>query len=191
MAGQIVAYVRVSSADQCTDRQTFEGVSVEKTFTDKCSGGTRNRPALSEMLGYVREGDTIVCHSIDRLARDLGDLMHLVQTLTRRGVSVRFIKEGLTFTGENNPMQDLMMQIFGAVAQFERALIRERQKEGQIAARAKGKVPGRRPKLSPEQITVIKARVSAHEPKAQIARDFGISRETLYAYLKNSREHTL
>ena len=191
MAGQIVAYVRVSSADQCTDRQTFEGVSVEKTFTDKCSGGTRNRPALSEMLGYVREGDTIVCHSIDRLARDLGDLMHLVQTLTRRGVSVQFIKEGLTFTGENNPMQDLMMQIFGAVAQFERALIRERQKEGQIAARAKGKVPGRRPKLSPEQITVIKARVSTHEPKAQIARDFGISRETLYAYLKNSREHVL
>ena len=191
MAGQIVAYVRVSSADQCTDRQTFEGVSVEKTFTDKCSGGTRNRPALSEMLGYVREGDTIVCHSIDRLARDLGDLMHLVQTLTGRGVGVRFIKEGLTFTGENNPMQDLMMQIFGAVAQFERALIRERQKEGQIAARAKGKVPGRKPKLSPEQITVIKARVSAHEPKAQIARDFGISRETLYAYLKNSREHTL
>ncbi|MBS1004670.1 recombinase family protein [Acetobacter thailandicus] len=186
MAGQIVAYVRVSSADQCTDRQTFEGVSVEKTFTDKCSGGTRNRPALSEMLGYVREGDTIVCHSIDRLARDLGDLMHLVQTLTGRGVGVRFIKEGLTFTGENNPMQDLMMQIFGAVAQFERALIRERQKEGQIAARAKGKVPGRRPKLSPEQVTELRKRAISHEPKAQIARDFKISRETLYSYLKAS-----
>ena len=184
MAGQIVAYVRVSSADQCTDRQTFEGVSVDKTFTDKCSGGTRNRPALSEMLGYVREGDTIVCHSIDRLARDLGDLMHLVQTLTGRGVGVRFIKEGLTFTRENNPMQDLMMQIFGAVAQFERALIRERQKEGQIAARSKGKVPGRRPKLSPEQVTELRKRATSHEPKAQIARDFGISRETLYAYLK-------
>lgn len=184
MAGQIVAYVRVSSADQNTDRQMFDGMTVDKTFSDKCSGGTRNRPALTEMLGYVREGDTIVCHSIDRLARDLGDLMHLVQTMTRRGVGVRFMKEGLTFTGEDSPMQDLMMHIFGAVAQFERALIRERQKEGQIAARAKGKVPGRKPKLSPEQVTELYNRVATHEPKAQIARDFGISRETLYAYLK-------
>lgn len=113
MAGQIVAYVRVSSADQNTDRQMFDGMTVDKTFTDKCSGGTRNRPALTEMLGYVREGDTIVCHSIDRLARDLGDLMHLVQTMTRRGVGVRFMKEGLTFTGEDSPMQDLMMHILG------------------------------------------------------------------------------
>lgn len=184
MAGQIVAYVRVSSADQNTDRQMFDGMTVDKTFTDKCSGGTRNRPALTEMLGYVREGDTIVCHSIDRLARDLGDLMNLVQTMTRRSVGVRFMKEGLTFTGEDSPMQDLMMQIFGAVAQFERALMRERQKEGQIAARAKGKVPGRKPKLSPEQVTELYNRVATHEPKAQIARDFGISRETLYAYLK-------
>ena len=184
MAGQIVAYVRVSSVDQNTDRQTFDGVQVDKTFTDKCSGGTRNRPALTEMLDYVREGDTIVCYSICRLARDLGDLMHLVQTLTARGVGVRFMKEGLTFTGEDNPMQDLMMQIFGAVAQFERSLIRERQKEGQIAARVKGKVPGRKKSLSPEQVTELKARVAANEPKAKIARDLGISRETLYSYLK-------
>ncbi|MBS0961411.1 recombinase family protein [Acetobacter thailandicus] len=186
MVGQIVAYVRVSSSYQCIDRQTFEGVSVDKTFTDKCSGSTRNRPALTEMLGYVREGDTIVCHSIDRLARDLGDLMRLVQILTRRGTSVRFMKEGLTFTGEDSPMQDLIMQIFGAVAQFERALIRERQKEGQIAARTKGRLPGRKPKLSPEQVTELNKRVADREPKAQIARDLGISRETLYSYLNTT-----
>jgi len=99
MAGQIIAYVRVSSVDQNTDRQRFDGVKVDKTFTDKCSGGTRNRPALTEMLRYVREGDTIICHSIDRLARDLQDLLHLVETLTVSGVGVRFIKEALTFEG--------------------------------------------------------------------------------------------
>lgn len=185
MAGQIVAYVRVSSVDQNTDRQTFDGVRVDKTFTDKCSGGKRNRPALIEMLDYVREGDTIVCHSIDRLARDLSDLLHLVQTLTARGVGVRFIKEGLTFDGNSSPMQTMILQVMGSFAQFERSLIRERQREGQEAARAKGKVPGRRKSLSPDQITELKARVSAHEPKAQIARDLGISRETLYSYLKD------
>lgn len=183
MSGQIVAYVRVSSVDQNTDRQTFEGVKVDKTFTDKCSGGTRNRPALTEMLDYVREGDTIVCHSIDRLARDLQDLLDLVRTLTARGCSVRFMKEALTFDGSASPMQDLMMQIFGAVAQFERSLIRERQREGQRAAVAAGRNPGRKPKLSPEQIAELKTRVSAKEPKAKIARDLGISRETLYSYL--------
>ena len=185
MSGQIVAYVRVSSVDQKTDRQTFDGVQVDKTFTDKCSGGTRNRPALTEMLGYVRDGDTIVCYSIDRLARDLQDLMELVKVLTARGVSVRFMKEGLSFTGDASPMQTMILQVMGSFAQFERALIRERQREGQQAARAKGKVPGRKPKLSPEQIMELHARVSAHEPKAKIARDLGISRETLYSYLKD------
>ena len=185
MSGQIVAYVRVSSADQNTDRQTFDGVKVDKTFTDKCSGGTRNRPALTEMMDYVREGDTIVCHSIDRLARDLQDLMHLVQTLTARGVGVRFIKEALTFEGNASPMQTMILQVMGSFAQFERSMIRERQKEGQEQARAAGRNPGRKPKLSPEQIMELHARVSAHEPKAKIARDLGISRETLYSYLKD------
>ena len=184
MAGQIIAYVRVSSVDQNTDRQTFDGVQVDKTFTDKCSGGTRNRPALNEMLDYVRGGDTIICHSIDRLARDLGDLMHLVQTLTGRGVGIRFMKEGLTFDGNASPMQTMILQVMGSFAQFERSMIRERQREGQEASRAKGKVPGRKKALSPEQITELKARVAANEPKAQIARDMGISRETLYSYLK-------
>ncbi|ARW49470.1 Transposon Tn21 resolvase [Acetobacter pasteurianus] len=184
MTGQTIAYVRVSSVDQNTDRQRFDGVKVDKIFTDKCSGGTRNRPALTEMLRYVREGDTILCHSIDRLARDLQDLLHLVETLTARGVGVRFIKEALTFEGNASPMQTMILQVMGSFAQFERSLIKERQREGQQAARARGKLLGRRKSLSPDQITELKARVSAHEPKAQIAREFGISRETLYAYLK-------
>ncbi|GAA10351.1 DNA resolvase [Acetobacter tropicalis NBRC 101654] len=185
MTGQIVAYVRVSSVDQNTDRQTFDGVQVEKTFTDKCSGGTRNRPALTEMLRYVREGDTIICHSIDRLARDLQDLLHLVETLTARGVGVRFIKEALMFEGNASPMQTMILQVMGSFAQFERSLIKERQREGQQAARARGKLPGRKKALSPEQVIELHNRVSAHEPKAQIARDMGISRETLYSYLKD------
>ncbi|AXN01969.1 recombinase family protein [Acetobacter pomorum] len=184
MVGQIIAYVRVSSVDQNTDRQRFDGVKVDKIFTDKCSGGTRNRPALTEMLRYVREGDTILCHSIDRLARDLQDLLHLVETLTARGVGVRFIKEALTFEGERFAHADDDPASDGSFAQFERSLIKERQREGQQAARARGKLPGRRKSLSPEQITELKARVSAREPKARIARDLGISRETLYAYLK-------
>ena len=184
MAGQIVAYVRVSSVDQNTDRQTFEGVTVDKTFTDKCSGGTRNRPSLTEMLDYVREGDTIVCHSIDRLARDLQDLMELVKTLTGRGVSVRFMKENLTFDGNASPMQTMILQVMGSFAQFERSIIKERQREGQEAARAKGKIPGRKPKLSDAQQEELHARIAANEPKARIARDMGISRETLYSYLR-------
>lgn len=184
MAGQIVAYIRVSSVDQNTDRQRFDGVKVDKTFTDKCSGGSRNRPALMEMLEYVREGDTIVCHSIDRLARDLQDLMHLVQALTGRGVGVRFMKEALTFDGNASPMQTMILQVMGSFAEFERALIKERQREGQIAARAKGKIPGRKKALSTEQIEELHARIAANEPKARIARDMGISRETLYSYLR-------
>lgn len=182
MSGQTVAYVRVSSADQNTDRQTFDGVQINKTFTDKCSGGTRNRPALTEMLEYVRDGDTIVCHSIDRFARDLQDLMELVKELTARGVGVRFMNENLTFTGNENPMQTMILQVMGSFAQFERSMIRERQKEGQIAARAKGKLPGRKKTLSPEQINELHARIDAKEPKTQIAKALGISRATLYAY---------
>lgn len=147
MAGQIIAYVRVSSVDQNTDRQRFDGMKVDKTFTDKCSGGTRNRPALTEMLRYVREGDTIICHSIDRLARDLQDLLHLVETLTARGVGVRFIKEALMFKGNASPMQTMILQVMGSFAQFERSLIKERQREGQQAARARGKLPGRKKSL--------------------------------------------
>lgn len=184
MSGQTIAYVRVSSVDQNTDRQTFEGVKVNKTFTDRCSGGTRNRPALMQMMEHVREGDTIVCHSIDRLARDLQDLMELVQTLTARGVGVRFMKEALTFTGDENPMQTMILQVMGSFAQFERSMIRERQKEGQLAARAKGKLPGRKKALSAEQQQELHERIAAKEPKTHIAKALGISRETLYAYLK-------
>lgn len=126
-----VAYVRVSSLDQNTDRQLAGvGIDFDKTFTDKCSGGSTARPALERLQEYVREGDTIHVHSIDRLARNLDDLRVLVTGWMKQGITVRFHKEGLTFSHQdNNPMSELMLSMLGAVAQFERAMIRERQQE--------------------------------------------------------------
>lgn len=137
-----VAYIRVSSVDQNIDRQ-LDGLEFTKTFTDKVSGATTERPALQDMIGYVREGDTIHVHSIDRLARSLEDLLKLVKDFTVKGVAVKFHKEALHFTGEHNPMQALMLSMIGAVAEFERSMIKERQREGIAKAKAKGVYKGR------------------------------------------------
>ncbi|OAK57797.1 resolvase [Pseudomonas putida] len=137
-----VGYIRVSSVDQNTDRQ-LDGITLDKVFTEKVSGATTDRPQLQAMLEYVREGDSIVVHSIDRLARSLADLLKLVEDLNKRGIHIRFNKEQLEFTGEDNPTQHLMLSMMGAVAQFERAMIRERQKEGIAKAKEKGVYKGR------------------------------------------------
>lgn len=178
---QQVGYIRVSSVDQNTDRQ-LESVHLDKVFTDKASAkDTSKRPQLKACLDFLREGDTLNVHSIDRLARNLGDLLDLLKTLTSRGVSVRFHKENLTFTGEDNPFQTLQLQIIGAVAQFEREIIRERQREGIAKAQAKGKHCGRKAKLSPEQTEELKARALAGgEEKKALAAEYGVSRQTLY-----------
>ena len=127
MQGQRIGYVRVSSFDQNPERQ-LEQVEVGKLFTDKASGKDTQRPQLEAMLGFVREGDTVVVHSMDRLARNLDDLRRLVQKLTQRGVRIEFLKEGLVFTGDDSPMANLMLSVMGAFAEFERALIREQQR---------------------------------------------------------------
>lgn len=137
-----VGYVRVSSVDQNTERQ-LDGVALDKVFTDKVSGATTDRPQLQAMLEYVREGDTIVVHSIDRLARSLADLLKLVEELNTKGIHIRFHKEQLEFTGENNPMQKLMLSMMGSFAEFERAMIRERQREGIEKAKDAGVYKGR------------------------------------------------
>ncbi|HDS1736255.1 recombinase family protein [Pseudomonas sp. BP8] len=137
-----VGYIRVSSIDQNVDRQ-LDGVTLDKVFTDKESGATTDRPQLQAMLEYVREGDSIVVHSIDRFARSLSDLLKLVEDLTKRGIFIRFDKEQLEFTGEDNPTQQLMLSMMGAVAQFERAMIRERQREGIAKAKERGAYKGR------------------------------------------------
>ncbi|WP_019012211.1 recombinase family protein [Deinococcus aquatilis] len=185
MNGQRIGYIRVSSFDQNPDRQ-LNGLNLARTFTDLASGKDTQRPQLKILLEFVREGDTVVVHSMDRLARNLDDLRQLVNSLTKRGIRVAFVKEGLTFTGEESPMSTLLLSVMGAFAEFERALIRERQREGIALARKQGKYRGRKKALSPEQIEQLRTRIQAGEPKAMLARELGISRETLYRALKST-----
>jgi DNA invertase Pin-like site-specific DNA recombinase len=184
MNGQRVGYVRVSAFDQNPERQ-LEDINLDRVFTDKASGKDVRREQLAEMLNYVRQGDTLVVHSMDRLARNLDDLRRIVQDLTKRGVCIEFVKEKLSFTGEDSPMANLMLSVMGAFAEFERALLRERQREGIALAKKRGVYKGRKRALSDADIVALKARIKFGEKKAQVARDFGISRETLYQYLKN------
>jgi DNA invertase Pin-like site-specific DNA recombinase len=179
--GQHVGYLRVSSVDQNEVRQ-LEGLELDKTFADKASGKDAKRPQLEHLLSFVREGDTVFCHSMDRLARNLDDLRRIVLGLTERGVHVVFVKETLTFTGEDSPMSNLLLSVMGAFAQFERELIRERQREGIAIAKREGKYGGRKPSLSPERASELRERVAAGDSKAALAREFGISRDTLYRY---------
>jgi DNA invertase Pin-like site-specific DNA recombinase len=183
MPGQRVGYVRVSTVEQNADRQ-LDGVPVERTFVDRASGSDTDRPQLEAMLQFVRAGDSVVVHSMDRLARNLGDLRHLVESLTARGVSVEFVKEHLAFTGEDSPMATLMLAVMGAVAEFERSLIRERQREGIALARQHGVYRGRSRSLRPDRLEELRRRVRSGEPKAGIAREFGISRQSLYRLVR-------
>lgn len=186
MDGQRVGYIRVSSFDQNPERQ-LEHVEVARVFTDMASGKDTRRPQLESLLAFVRQGDTVVVHSMDRLARNLDDLRRIVQGLTKRGVRIEFLKEHLVFTGEDSPMANLMLSVMGAFAEFERALIRERQREGIALAKQRGAYRGRKRSLSPEQIAELRRRLETGEPKAKVAREFGISRETLYQYLHAAR----
>jgi DNA invertase Pin-like site-specific DNA recombinase len=178
-----VGYVRVSSVDQNTVRQ-LDGVPVERVFSDKASGKDAARPKLEELIAFVREGDTVLVHSMDRLARNLDDLRRLVRILTSKGVRVEFVKESLAFTGEDSPMATLLLSVMGAFAEFERALILERQREGIAAAKARGVYTGRRPALTDERARELRERAAAGERKSVLAKDFGISRETVYSYLR-------
>jgi DNA invertase Pin-like site-specific DNA recombinase len=184
-----VGYIRVSTVDQNTVRQ-LDGIEVERVFTDKASGKDTTRPKLDEMIVFVRAGDTVLVHSMDRLARNLDDLRRLVRTLTDKGVRVEFVKESLTFTGEDSPMATLLLSVMGAFAEFERALILERQREGIAAAKHRGVYTGRKPALTTEQAVQLRERAAAGTSKAALAREYGISRETVYAYLNPARATT-
>jgi DNA invertase Pin-like site-specific DNA recombinase len=185
MKSQYVGYIRVSSEDQNTDRQENQltGFKLDRVFMEKVSAKDTNRPELLEMMKYIRQGDTLLVHSMDRLARNLDDLRKIVKELTARGAKVQFIKESLTFTGEDSAMSNLLLSVMGAFAEFERCLIKERQMEGIACAKAKGAYKGRQRSITDERIAEIKQRVESGEKKAQIARDMKISRETLYQYL--------
>jgi DNA invertase Pin-like site-specific DNA recombinase len=181
--GQRVGYTRVSTLEQSTDRQ-LDGIDVGRTFADHVSGNDLRRPQLEALLEFVRDGDTVVVHSMDRLARNLDDLRATVRGLTTRGVRVEFVKEQLTFTGEDTAMATLLLSVMGAFAEFERALIRERQREGIALAKQRGAYRGRRKALTSDQVSQLHAGAADGRSKAELAREFGISRETVYQYLR-------
>jgi DNA invertase Pin-like site-specific DNA recombinase len=183
MMGQRVGYIRVSSLDQQVARQ-LEGIPLDKTFTDKASGKDTKRPQLELLLSFARTGDTVIVHSMDRLARNLDDLRRIVHTLTGKGVRIEFVKEHLAFTGEDSPMASLMLSVMGAFAEFERALIKERQREGIALAKQRGAYRGRNKTLSPVAVAQLRGRIAEGVSKAKVAREFGISRQTLYQYLQ-------
>lgn len=187
--GQAIGYIRVSSVMQHTDRQLAD-IALDKVFEDKVSGKDQNRPALKAMLDYIREGDCVYVHSLDRLARNLTDLLNLVEKINDKGCSLYFVKENMTF--ENNradPTSKLLLSVMGAVAEFERSLIRERQREGIAVAKAQGRLhAGRKEKLNQEQLDEIFKLKAAGVPLAKIAEKFAVSRPTLYRALKAKEE---
>ena len=179
--------MRVSSLEQNPDRQ-LEGVALDKVFRDKASGKDRERPELSALLDYVRDGDQVFVHSMDRPARNLDDLRAIVLQLNQKQVSLHFLQEQLTFNGEDGPMATLLLSIMGAFAEFERALIKERQKEGIALAKKKRIYRGRKPVLSSSQIPELKQKIAGGFKQTALANQMGISRHTLYKYLKKDSE---
>ena len=151
----IVGYKRVSSASQSLARQELPEVN-DRVFEEKLSGATKDRPALQEMLKYIRNGDEVHVHSIDRLARNLRDLQDIVQSVLNKDASIRFISEGLHFhereSSRGDHLQQLMFQMLGAFAEFERNIIQSRRQEGIDAAKAAGKYKGRGKTIDDELI---------------------------------------
>lgn len=188
--GQLVGYIRVSTLEQNTARQDeqLKGLNLDEVFTDHASGKDVARPQLQAALKHLRKGDTLVVYSMDRLARNLDDLRKIVKELTGRGVAVQFIKESLTFTGEDSPMSNLLLSVMGAFAEFERSLIRERIKEGIAVAKQNGVYKGRKPSLDAAKVSELLDRDAAngHKKRTALAKEFGISRETLYQYLRTA-----
>ena len=183
MQGQKIGYVRVSTIEQNTIRQ-LDGLTLDKLFTDTCSGKDTNRPALTQLIEFVREGDIIYVHSMDRLARNLFDLQKLVHFFNSKKIKVQFVKENMMFSSDtDSPMANLTLAMLGAFAEFERALIRERQKEGIAIAKQSNSYKGRKPCFTNEQIAEIKQMIAEKYKKVDIAKKFGVSRNTLHRYL--------
>jgi len=138
-----IGYIRVSTIGQNSERQLAD-VKLDKVFEEKVSAKTMNRPKLQEMLDFIREGDTVIVHDISRLARNIKDLHELVETITALGVTLKFKKENLVFTAnKQDAMSQLMLSMLGAVYQFERTILLERQREGIAVAKKAGKYKGR------------------------------------------------
>jgi len=183
---QIIGYKRVSSFEQNTDRQ-LDGIKLDKVFEDKASGGSADRPELTRMLDHAREGDVIMVHSIDRLARNLSDLLELLKDFKTNGITIKFVKEGLEFTSDDNPFQQLQMQIIGAVSEFERSMIKARQREGIEKAKADGRYRGGKKSLDREKVLNL---IAEGVGPAKIAKQLNVARSSVYRIIKEDQATT-
>lgn len=193
---QAVGYIRVSSIDQNTERQ-LDGLTLDRVFTDKMTGKTKDRPQLQAMLDYVRYGDVVIVHSLDRLARNFDDLLAIIKVLNKKGVAFKSLQENITINATgNNPMDLLILHIFGAIAQFNRSLIREAQREGIAKAKQRGVYKGRKPSLTADKIAIIEERLTQKNKDLKsyqsisyqsIADEVSVSLSTLNRYLKKRK----
>ena len=180
----IVGYVRVSSFEQNEDRQINElkNFGVEKFFSEKISARAKFRPQFEEMMRFLREGDILVVSEFSRLARSTADLLKIVESLNQKGVEVKSLKEQLD---TSTPQGKFMLTIFGAIAEFERDLLLQRQREGIRIAQAAGKYKGRHEKKPPEDFDDYKKLWHEHNIKvSEIARRFKVCRSTVYKWLR-------
>lgn len=185
MKGQRIGYIRVSSLEQNASRQ-LEGLELDQSFLDKVSAKDTERPGLKALLEFVRRDDMVIVHSMDRLARNLDDLRDIVRKLTQKGVKVQFIKENLIFSADDSAMSQLLLSVMGAFAEFERSLIKERQREGIELAKKRGAYQGRQKCLTSEQVSMVSDAIRSGVAKARIARNLGVSRETIYRYMREN-----
>jgi DNA invertase Pin-like site-specific DNA recombinase len=188
-----IGYIRVSSSEQNIDRQ-LDGEQLTVTFTDRASGKNTDRTQLQALLAANwPNGSTVVVHSMDRLARSLSDLLRIVENLTSRGINVHFVKEAKTFTcNSSDAMDKLMLSMLGAFAEYERALIRERQREGIAKARERGVYKGRKQKITDAIAleNIVREATALGANKKGVAAKYGLSRDTLYKYIKAANLHS-
>jgi DNA invertase Pin-like site-specific DNA recombinase len=181
--GLNVAYIRVSTFDQKTDRQ-LEGMKFDEIFEEKISGKIKERPKLQELLKFIRKNDNVYVHSMDRLGRNLKDLIEIVDLINAKGANLYFVKESLVFNNENTAIKNLMLGIMGSFAQFERQNSIERIKEGVRIAKNAGKYHGRKQKYNEDAAKEIIQRIANGEKRTHVCRQMRISRNTSMNYEK-------
>ncbi|KWK96366.1 DNA invertase [Burkholderia ubonensis] len=184
----VIGYARVSTFEQTLDLQLYalKEAGATSTYEDKASGKTADRPELAQCLKALREGDTLVVWRLDRLGRNLQDLIRIVNDLEKRGVKFKSLKEAVDTGG---PAGKLVFHLFAALAEFERELIRERTMAGLKSARARGRKGGRPQLLTANQQRAALAMMKNREMSvAEIGRHFGVSRSTLYNLHSENRQ---
>jgi DNA invertase Pin-like site-specific DNA recombinase len=177
-----LGYARVSTSHQTLDQQhdALRAEGIERIFDDVMSGTRDDRPGLAALLSYAREGDTVTVVALDRLGRSLSGIVKTVEDLHKRGILLRSLREGIDYS---TAVGRMVAGIFASLAEYERALINERAAAAREAARARGKRPGRKPRLSPEQVALAKRMRASGETISTLVGTLGVSRATVYRAL--------